>query len=183
MLRYYCLFNIEQCDNLNPDKLPVDAAPDIDEQCLAFEPVTACEQIIEHMPNRPEITHSSERRAYYRPSTDGVHMPDKKHFESEPAYYNVLFHELGHSTGHESRLNRKESAVAAFGSVTYGKEELVAEFTACMLCGITGIESATIDNSAAYIENWTQAIKKDRKLVLQAASAGQKAADYIRGVK
>jgi antirestriction protein ArdC len=109
-------------------------------------------------------------------------MPDKKHFENEPLYYSVLFHELGHSTGHSIRLNRKESGVAAFGTSTYSKEELVAEFASCMLCGIAGIESATIENSASYIDGWSKAIKKNRKLVMQAASAGQKAADYIRGL-
>jgi antirestriction protein ArdC len=182
VLRYYRVFNIDQCDNLNPDKLPVDAVPDIDEQELVFEPLNTCEQIVKNMPKRPEITHSNERRAYYRPSTDEVHMPNKQHFESEPLYYNVLFHELSHSTGHSIRLSRKESDLAAFGSQTYGKEELIAEFSACMLCGIAGIESATIENSASYIDNWSKAIKKDRKLVVQAASAGQKAADYIRNI-
>ena len=182
ILRYYRLFNIDQCDNLNPDKLPVDAVPDADEQELVFEPLDTCEQIVANMPKRPEMTHSNERRAYYRPSTDQVHMPDKQHFENEPMYYNVLFHELSHSTSHSTRLNRKESDLAAFGGCSYGKEELIAEFSACMLCGIAGIESATIENSAAYIDSWTKAIKKDRKLVIQAASAGQKAADYIRNI-
>jgi antirestriction protein ArdC len=181
LLKYYRLFNIDQCDNLDPDKLPVDAVP-VDEKELDFEPLAACESIVANMPKRPEITHSGERRAYYRPTTDEVHMPDKKHFENEPLYYSVLFHELGHSTGHSIRLNRKESAVAAFGTSTYSKEELVAEFASCMLCGIAGIESATIENSASYIDGWSKAIKKNRKLVMQAASAGQKAADYIRGV-
>ncbi len=182
VLRYYRLFNIDQCDNLDPDKLPVDAVPDVDETELHFEPIQACQHVIDSMPNRPTIDHDNERQAYYRPSTDSVHMPDRKHFENESAYYNVLFHELGHSTGHESRLSRKESAVAAFGSHKYGKEELVAEFCSCFLCGVTGIESATIDNSAAYIANWSKAIKSDRKLVVLAASAGQKAADFIRNI-
>jgi antirestriction protein ArdC len=181
VVKYYRLFNVDQCDNLDPNKLPVDAVP-VDEKELDFEPVTACESIVANMPKRPEITHSGERRAYYRPSKDEVHMPDKKHFENEPLYYSVLFHELGHSTGHSIRLNRKESGVAAFGSANYGKEELVAEFASCMLCGIAGIESATIENSASYIDGWSKAIKKNLKLVMQAASAGQKAADYIRGV-
>ena len=182
MLRYYRIFNLDQCDNLDPDKLPIDAVPEIDETELVFEPIAACESIVDNMPNRPPIEHSGDPRAYYKPSVDKVHMPNKEKFESEPMYYSVLFHELSHSTGHEDRLNRKEKAVAAFGSVTYGKEELVAEFSACMLCGVAGIDSAVIDNSAAYIESWTKAIKKDRKLVVQAASAGQKAADYIRNI-
>ena len=182
MLRYYRVFNLDQCDGLDPEKLPVDAAPDVDETVLDFKPIAACQHIIDNMPNRPAIDHDNQRAAYYRPSTDSVHMPDKQHFETETGYYNVLFHELGHSTGHQSRLDRKKFAVAAFGSSTHGKEELVAEFCACMLCGVAGIDTATIDNSAAYIASWSRAIRDDRKLVVMAASAGQKAADYIRGV-
>ncbi len=182
VMRYYRVFNLDQCDNLDPDKLPVDAKPEIDETELDFEPIAACEQIVANMPNCPAITHSGDPQAYYRPSADIVNMPNKTKFESESFYYSVLFHELSHSTGHSSRLNRQDKSIAAFGSVKYGKEELVAEFASCMLCGIAGIESATIDNSAAYIDSWSKAIKKDRKLVVQAASAGQKAADFIRGV-
>lgn len=183
VLRYYRIFNLDQCDNLNPDKLPVDAVPEIDETELDFEPIEACESIVSNMPNIPEITHSGDPKAYYRPSVDIVHMPNKTKFENESFYYSVLFHELSHSTGHSSRLNRQGKSTVAFGSVEYGKEELVAEFSSCMLCGIAGIETSTIENSAAYIDNWSKAIKKDRKLVVQAASAGQKAADYIRGIK
>ena len=80
------------------------------------------------------------------------------------------------------RLKRKDIKSAAFGGSSYAKEELVAEFGACMLCGIAGIEASVIDNSASYIDGWSEAIRKDRKLVVMAASAGQKAADYIRGV-
>ncbi len=180
-LRYYRVFNIDQCDDLNPDKLPIDVQPDTDEKELDFEPIELCEQIVTNMQKRPEITHDNERRAYYRPSTDTVHLPDRKHFETIPEYYQVAFHELGHSTGHESRLGRKNFNVAAFGSGNYGKEELVAEFCASMLCGVCGIENDTIDQSASYIDNWKRAIKGDKKLVIQAASAGQKAADYITG--
>ena len=79
-------------------------------------------------------------------------------------------------------MNRKNLKPAAFGSGGYGKEELVAEFCASMLCGVCGIENATIGQSASYIDNWKRAIKADKKLVVQAASAGQKAADYIRNI-
>ena len=183
MMRYYRVFNIDQCENLNPDKLPIDAVPNLlPEDILDFEPIEVCENIVRDMPKRPEIVHSNERKACYRPSKDSVHMPDQKHFVDVPSYYSVLFHELAHSTGHDSRLKRNENKVAAFGSIEYSKEELIAEFASCMLCGVAGIESATIENSAAYIENWSRVIKKNRKLVVQAASAGQKAANFIRGL-
>jgi len=182
LLRYYNLFNVDQCDNLNPDKLPIDVQPDTDKKELDFQPIEYCEHIVTNMQRRPEITHSNERRAYYRPSTDTVHLPDRKHFETETGYYSVAFHELGHSTGHEIRLGRKNFNVASFGSGNYGKEELVAEFCASMLCGICGIDNETIDQAASYIDNWKRTIKADKKLVVQAASAGQKAADYIQNI-
>ncbi len=73
-----------------------------------------------------------------------------------------------------------ETGIAPFGSVTYSKEELAAEFTACFLCHLSGITNTT-DNSAAYIKGWASKLRSDRKLVLQGASQGQKAADFILG--
>lgn len=181
MLRYYNLFNIEQIDDLDESKLPSDAMPDNTEETLDFEPIEYCDNIVSNMPNRPTIEHSNERRAYYNPAADKVHLPNKEHFTDVPEYYSVAFHELAHSTGHESRLKRDTIGRAAFGSSDYSKEELVAEFAACFLCGTAGIETATIDNSASYIENWRKAIKANVKLVVSAAGKAQKAANYILG--
>jgi antirestriction protein ArdC len=96
-----------------------------------------------------------------------------------------MFHEMVHSTGHKTRLNRFEAgaAVAAFGSDSYSFEELVAEIGAAMLSGITGIEDTLMQNSAAYIAGWLKVLKGDNKIVIQAASKAQKSADYIRGIK
>ena len=81
---------------------------------------------------------------------------------------------MAHSTGHKSRLNRKGfSEIAAFGSETYSKEELVAEITAAMLCGVTGVVNSTIENSAAYIKSWCKQLKSDPKLIVNAASQAQ----------
>lgn len=179
MLRYYRLFNLEQIDDLDENKLPADAIPDDTEETLDFTPIEYCEGIASNMPNKPAIEHSNERRAYYRPSSDTVHLPNKEHFTAEPEYYSTMFHELAHSTGHETRLKRDHFKEAAFGSADYSKEELIAEFCACFLCGTAGIETATIDNSAAYIENWRKVLKANSKLVVQAAGKAQKAADYI----
>lgn len=180
MLRYYNLFNIDQIDGLDENKLPADAMPD-ETETLDFEPIEYCESIVKDMPNKPEIKHSNERRSYYRPDADIVHLPNKENFETVPGYYSVAFHELAHSTGHEKRLKRDNVTQAAFGSSDYSKEELIAEFCSCFLCGTANIETTVIDNSAAYIENWRKAIKGNVKLVVQAAAKAQKAADYILG--
>ena len=71
-----------------------------------------------------------------------------------------------------------ETGIAPFGSATYSKEELAAEFTACFLCHLSGITDTT-DNSAAYIAGWASKLRSDRKVVLQGASQGQKVADLF----
>ena len=109
-------------------------------------------------------------------------IPALTDFEQAEAYYSTLFHELAHSTGHPTRLERSTvSDACPFGTTNYSKEELTAEMAAAFLCGHAGIENRTIDNSAAYISNWWSRLSEDRKLLIYAASAAQKAADYIMG--
>ena len=111
-------------------------------------------------------------------------MPKPETFQDEQHYYCVLFHELTHSTGHDRRLNRAGvTDKVAFASASYSKEELVAEMGAAFLCGICDIGNRTIDNSAAYVQNWLRKLKSDKKLVVQAAAQAQKASDYILGRK
>jgi antirestriction protein ArdC len=108
-------------------------------------------------------------------------MPARGLFHSSEEFYSTLFHELTHSTGHASRVGREGiEQLNTFGSESYSREELVAEMGAAMLCGVTGIAPSTIENSAAYLKTWITRLKADSKLVVQAASAAQKACDYIR---
>ena len=110
-------------------------------------------------------------------------MPSRSCFETVVAFYSTLFHELTHSTGHKTRLNRFEenSTDHQFGSESYSKEELIAEMGAAMLAGIAGISHATLSNSASYLQTWIQRLKSDSRLIISAASHAQKAADYILG--
>jgi len=174
LLRYYSVFNIAQCD-LPTDKVPeLPGAADND-----FEPIAACEELVESMPSPPAIQHDAPA-AYYQPATDSVHLPKPQRFETPEAYYATLFHELTHATGHESRLNRSGvTDVAAFASQSYSKEELIAEMGAAYLCGHVGIEDCTLDNSAAYIAGWLRRLRDDKKLVVHAAASAQKAADFV----
>jgi len=103
-------------------------------------------------------------------------------FNSSEEYYSTLFHELTHSTGHASRVGRDGiEHVESFGSDSYSREELIAEMGAAMLCGVTGIAPATLQNSAAYLKSWIERLKSDSRLLVSAASAAQKASDYILG--
>ena len=172
-LRYYSVFNVAQCEGINVPAIPtVDPAP-------KFQRIEKCEQIIADMPKRPSINHHG-RGACYSPSHDEIGIPDPEAFESIEAYYSTLFHELTHSTGHLSRLNRKEVTEAGrFGTDPYSREELVAEMGAAFLCGNCEIENKTVDQSAAYIQSWLAKLKDDRRLVVHAAAQAQKACDFI----
>jgi len=170
-LRYYRIFNTEQCEGIE-ERIPIsEVNPD-------FKPLIECEKTIKNMQNKPDIYHN-ESRAYYNPTDDFVNMPKPETFSKEEYYYSVMFHELGHSTGHKNRLARKDFDHAAFGSQVYSKEELCAEMTAAFLCGHHKIELQTIENSAAYIKSWLGKLKDDIKIVVIAAAQAQKASDYI----
>ena len=173
ILRYYNVFNTEQCEDLDLSKVQNETKQ------IDFNPIDECEAIIENMPNRPTITHNNQRAVYYQ-KEDKVNLPEKDSFDGEEEYYSTAFHELGHSTGHESRLNRfKKDDTDLLGNHSYSKEELVAEMTSAFLCGVAGIENKTIDNSAAYIKGWSKKFREDIKMVVEASQKAQKAADYI----
>ncbi len=171
LLRVYHVFNISQCEGL---KTPP-AAEDIS---IA---VTKPAEIVARMPQPPVIKHGMTR-AFYAPSADEVGMPVPDRFDNETSYYATIFHELVHSTGHKSRLHRATLVEnTGFGSDPYAREELIAELGSAFLCGYAEIVDRTIDNSAAYINNWLVKLRSDRTLMVQAAAQAQKAADYIIG--
>ena len=171
LLRYFNVFNVAQCEELN---LPPVRTNHV-------EPIAAAQAIVNDMPNPPRIDHDGGDRAYYVPSADAVHMPVTVAFDGTGEYHSTLFHELVHSTGHATRLNRESlETPAPFGSEVYSREELVAEFGAAFLCSHAGIDNI-LDNSAASISGWSRALRSDKRLVISAASQGQKAADYING--
>ena len=176
LLRYYTVFNVEQT-SIPEEKIPGIGTPAPTGN--GFSPIQRCEEIVQKMPNKPEIQKGGSR-AFYRPSMDLVSVPRPETFNPAEEYYSTLFHELTHATGHAGRLNRKTIVdIAPFGPGNYSREELIAEMGAAFLCGIAGIENTTIDNSTAYIQGWLQSLKNDSKLVVIAGSQAQKAAEYI----
>jgi antirestriction protein ArdC len=173
MLRYYNLFNLEQCDGIES---PADETP-----TYQFSPIEMAEQIVSGYKDRPEISYGSNK-ASYTPMSDSIRMPNDIRFEKSEEFYSVLFHEMGHSTGHKSRLARKEVIERyEFGSEQYGSEELCAELTSSMLCGVAGISNQTVELAASYLDGWLNVLKKDKKAIVVAAAQAQKAADYILG--
>lgn len=168
VLRYYSVFNLDQTTGI---QAPESVKPEN----------VSCERLVMNMPQRPAIKHGGSR-AFYSIKDDFVKLPGYKQFEKLEYYYDVLFHELIHSTGHESRLNRPSLMENNnFGSEAYGFEELTAEFGAAYLCGHAGMERQTLDISAGYLQGWMDHIRADSRLLVRAASAAQKAADFILG--
>jgi antirestriction protein ArdC len=174
VVKYYSVFNSQQCEGVEHGLA--------DEQTLV-EPIAKADSIINSMPQRPEIKHENQTMAFYRPLTDSVHMPLSVACSSEE-YYSILFHELAHSTGHESRLARESlKKIQGFGSHEYSKEELVAEMTAAILSSEAGFLDKTMGNSAAYCRSWLKVLKNDRSMLIQAAGQAHKAAAFILGTK
>jgi len=171
------VFNIAQCDDIEPRRKPVAPVEGVGE----FTPIDKAERVYkEQYPkdNRPSLSHGGER-AFYVPSRHHVQMPNPETFVTNDDYYKTLFHELVHSTGHETILKRLDK-VAAFGSDAYSKEELVAEIGSQFLVGLTGISPKDDEqNSQAYINGWVKELKDKPKMALSAATKAMKAVDFI----
>ena len=178
LVRYYSVFNIEQCDGISHARLEVET-----QEPEPFNPIEAAEAIVASYPDAPSISQDGRGSAYYRPATDSIHMPKPESFDSEGAYYATVFHEMTHSTGHESRLGRPGvTNRIRYGSHEYSQEELVAEMGAAFLLAEARIDSGSLtDNSASYITSWLKALKDDPKLVVLAGAQAQKAVDHITG--
>ncbi len=174
VLRYYNVFNVEQMDL--PEKVRTALQP----PAPSATPHEDAARILAGMPNPPALRFGFNQAAYH-PAQDTVYMPHRERFPRPEDYYDTLFHEEVHATGHASRLDRLgiTDGAAAFGSETYCKEEIVAELGAAFLCGTAGIEQRTLENSAAYLRGWMDALRGDSRLIVTAASAAQKAADFI----
>lgn len=173
MVRYYSVFNIDQCENMPDSVNDLEAGNDDVEESISAE------TIIKEMENKPKIEHKASK-AFYAPKEDYINMPQKRRFKDTESYYATLFHELVHSTGHESRLNRKEIVeLATNDHEMYSKEELVAEIGSCFLKSIAGIGQDHFDNNVAYINSWLKSLKDDKRMIIFASAQAQKAVNYI----
>jgi len=173
----YTVFNVSQCEGLSlvlPETVP---------DPVTFDPIQEAEALWEGMPQRPELHYGGDR-ACYMPGLDLVKMPPRGAFGTAEGFYETLFHEAGHATGHATRLNRKElMAGSHFGARDYSLEELVAELCAAFLCAEAGIDQAVIENQAAYLQGWLEKLQKDQSAFVTAAARAQKAADFILGCR
>ena len=178
LLKTYSVFNVDQTEGF-PEVVQGDLI-----QREVKEKIEDCEKLISSFPlGMPEIQYAPGK-AFYSPSRDVISIPSPADYENQEYYYHTLFHESIHATGHKERLNR-ESLLASnfFGDDIYSQEELVAEMGASFLDAFSGIGQKTIENSAAYLRGWINALRGDSKLIIRAAAQAQKATDYLMNVK
>ena len=173
MLRYFSVFHIDQCEGLKAryaETLPATADPNENAEVFINDYL---------LRSGVKLTHESGDRAYYQPSFDRVVLPCMEQFKETAEYYSTAFHELTHSTGHESRLNRLDRT-AFFGTEAYSKEELIAEIGAAALVNYSGLETpSSFRNNAAYIQNWLGVLKGDKRFIVSAAGKAEKAVKLI----
>jgi antirestriction protein ArdC len=168
LIKPFFLFNVAQIDGL-PSDIMEPATAKID-----FNPNEAAESLL--VKSAATIRHGFDG-AFYVPDRDEVCLPSRERFTSGSNYYATAFHELGHWTGHASRLNR--SFGKRFGDDGYAMEELVAELSAAFTMGHLGMADGSIEMHADYLQSWIRVLKADKAAIFTAASQASKAADYV----
>ena len=163
-VKYSTVFNVEQVDDL----------PTLDNVEQEWNQIADVDSLI--TTTGAAITHGGDR-AFYMPEPDRINMPHKASFSDSGNYYATLLHELTHWTGSKTRLNRLYGS--RFGDEAYAREELVAEMGAAFLCAHCGIDGQL--QHAEYLASWIKVLKSDKRAIVQAASAAQKAADFVTG--
>jgi antirestriction protein ArdC len=164
MLRGYHVFNVCQVEGL-PEP------PKAEEQ-----PEEARLQHAEAFIKATGAKIREGRMAAFIPSLDLIEMPPFGAFKTPASYYATHLHELGHHSGHESRLNR--NLANRFGSKAYAAEELIAELTSAFLCAHLGIQGDL--RHAGYLQHWAELLREDNRAIFTAAAKAQQAANYLR---
>lgn len=179
VLKYYRVFHIDDCEDIEPKH----TAKPTDLPLTHFNRDLTADNIANEycIKSGVKLINKASNLAYYDPLRDIVSLPLLGQFESEEMYYATLFHELTHSTGHKSRLNRfKESGSIRANKGDYSREELIAEIGAATALSALGMDNAlTIENNAAYLDNWGKYIASDPMAFIVAAGRAEKAYEMI----
>ena len=172
-LRYYSVFHLDQCEGITAKHSAMVERP--------AEADATAEAIIADYVSREGVglEYQEGDAAYYQPSLDRIVLPKLSQFTETAEFYSTAFHEMVHSTGHMKRLARLDTT-ANFGSETYSKEELIAEIGSAALVNHAGLETdKSFRNSAAYVQNWLQVLKDDKRLIVSATGKAEKAVNFI----
>ena len=168
------VFHASQIENLPPLPPKPELKPE-----AAFERHERSEKLLQA--SGAAIFHDQANRAFYRPATDEIHLPKREQFHTPDGYYATALHELGHWTGHESRLTR-ELVGHPYGSGEYAREELRAEIASYMLGMELGIGHDPGQHQA-YVASWIEALKKDPKEIIRAARDADQIKEYVLGLE
>lgn len=179
IINFYTLYDIKDIFDKNGNSLPTDSNPIQD-----FKNDTSAEKVIEDYTHRTgvKIVFDKQSQVYYTDKDDSVHTPPKNSYLSEEHFYRTIFHELTHSTGIITRLNRSCFYKYSAKKQERSKEELIAEMGSLLLaseCGFIDENNSYFDNSAAYINSWIKWLEKNPKEVIFGMSAAEKAVDFI----
>ena len=174
-LNTYTVFNVAQCEGLKD-------VPEIEKPVVStLTKIESAEQVINNMPDAPELR-TNGTSAYFAPMLDTVVVPALDYYTVADEYYSSIFHEFGHSTGVEKRLDRFKGEKADFDmhSEKYAREELIAELVSCFSLNELGMKSeTTFRNSASYLGGWIQKLKEDPAMLMSAMSKASEATDWI----
>lgn len=176
LLRYYQVFHISDVSGVEPLELS-----DSEESETQFSPIETAESLMTTYIEREDIGFGyGGNQAFYSPTFDSITIPQRFKFETRQAeFYSTVFHEMAHSTGHATRLDRL-SHTAHFGNEEYSKEELVAEISSASILATLEIETKeTFTNSTAYLQSWIKALQNDKRLFVIASAQADKAVNYI----
>lgn len=172
IFKYYSVFHQSDIEGID--------FPTVEEYSHEVDNDSIAHNLIEGYKNIVPINEcSGSNRAYYSPSRDIISVPSLSQFKNKAEYYSTVFHEMVHSTGHESRLNR--DLKNSFGDDDYSKEELVAEIGSALLRAYSNIEdNKADDNSIAYLKSWYNQIKDAKpSFITSCAQQAQKAMNFI----
>ncbi len=174
VLKFYQVFNAEQCTNF-PERANVELTPEMAAEERAHQNALI-ERVISN--SAAPITYGGSR-AYYSPSLDEIHLPKIEDFKTMQDYYATALHEIAHSTGHESRLNR--NLQGSFERQEYAQEELRAELASVFMQTELGIsiDGHHFENHGAYLSSWLKAVREDTKEFFAAARDAEKISDYV----
>ena len=178
MLRSYRVFNLEQTQDCKVKPLPP-------AETTGHDPIELAEAIIAGMPDPPEMEfyENANYVPHYQPATDVIRVPRMDRYLNLEDYYNTVFHELTHATGHSKRLDRFSLDANADDLHAYGREELTAAMGSAMLAAHAGIDAELVERDASYIRHWRDTINADKPMIIRSATLAQRAVDLILGEK
>ena len=170
-IKFYQVFNAAQCKGLPAYDKPQMSSEEQSRQ------INLIENVIKN--SAAPISYDGGSRAYYNTKTDSIHLPKVSDFKTMQDYYATALHEIAHSTGHSSRLNR--DFTGGFGSENYAVEELRAELSSVFMQLDLGLqlEGQHIENHGAYLSSWLKAVKDDKNILFKTIKDAEKISDYV----